>query len=73
MTSILIIDNDATRRTATANDLREQGVEVSEQGDLILDMLGDLDAIIAVDEMILDAVNTVAGLAPTFCCLQTLQ
>lgn len=65
MTSILIIDNDATRRTATANDLREQGVEVSEQGDLILDMLGNADAIIAIDEMVIDAVNTVAGLAPT--------
>ena len=31
MTSILIIDNDANRRIAMASELREQGVEVSEQ------------------------------------------
>ena len=52
MTRILIIDNDANRRTAMASELREQGLEVSEQSDLILDTLSAADAIVAVDEMI---------------------
>jgi DNA-binding NtrC family response regulator len=65
MTSILIIDNDATRRGAMANDLREQGVDVSEQEHLVLDSIDVVDAIVAMDDMILDALKTVAGLAPT--------
>ena len=65
MTRILIIDNDANRRTAMASELREQGLEVSEQSDLILDTLSAADAIVAVDEMIIEALNSVTDLAPT--------
>ena len=48
-----------------ASELREQGVEVGEQADLILDTLSAVDAVVAVDEMILEALNSVADLAPT--------
>ena len=65
MKSILVIDDDAIRRTAMATDLREQGVDVNEQADLVLDTLGAVDAIVAVDEKVLDALNAVASLAPT--------
>mgnify|MGYP003302581603 CR=1 FL=1 len=59
MKSILVIDDDAIRRTAMATDLREQGVDVNEQADLVLDTLGAVDAIVAVDEKVLDALNAV--------------
>ena len=65
MKSILVIDDDAIRRTAMATDLREQGVDVNEQADLVLDTLGAVDAIVAFDEKVLDALNAVASLAPT--------
>ena len=65
MKSILVIDDDAIRRTAMATDLREQGVDVNEQADLVLDTLGAVDAIVAVDEKVLDALYAVDSLAPT--------
>jgi DNA-binding NtrC family response regulator len=65
MKSILVIDDDAIRRSAMVTDLREQGVDVNEQADLVLDTLGAVDAIVAVDEKVLDALNAVASLAPT--------
>ena len=65
MKSILVIDDDAIRRTAMATDLREQGVDVNEQADLVLDTLGAVDAIVAVDEKVLDTLNAVASFAPT--------
>ena len=65
MKSILIVDEDTNRRTAMASNLREQGVDVSEQAALVLESIGNVDAIVAVDGLILDALNTVASLAPT--------
>lgn len=64
MTRILIIDDDTPRRTALADDLREQGIAVNEQKTLDLSATSDQAALVAVHELVADELNTLVTIAP---------
>ncbi|MBV27532.1 MAG: response regulator [Gammaproteobacteria bacterium] len=64
MTRILIIDDDTPRRTALANDLREQGIEVNEQKTLDLSATSKRAALVAVHELVADELHTLVTIAP---------
>lgn len=64
MTRILIIDDDTPRRTALADDLREQGIEVNEQKTLDLSATSDQAALVAVHELVADELHTLVTIAP---------
>ena len=52
MTHILFIDDDLTRRTQIAEQLREQGIDVTEQDSIATGTALDCDAVVAMDEAI---------------------
>ena len=52
MTHILFIDDDLTRRTKIAEQLREQGIDVTEQDSIATGTALDCDAVVAMDEAI---------------------
>lgn len=64
MTRILIIDDDTPRRTALADDLREQGIEVNEQKTLDISATSDQAALVAVHELVADELPSLVNIAP---------
>ena len=64
MTRFLLIDKDAARRVLMASELREQGFEVEEHGNLKIDSISGAAAIAALDELVADRVRSVSDIAP---------
>lgn len=64
MTGILIIDSDTARRNRMANELREQGIVVTEHDSLILDAVDNKDSVVAMDDLITDSMRTLSERAP---------
>jgi len=52
MTHILFIDEDATRRRQIAEQLREQGIDVTEQDSIAAEATQGCDAVVAIDKAI---------------------
>jgi len=64
MTHILFIDEDSSRRTQIAEQLREQGIDVTEQDALAADPAADCDAVVAMDVAISTDAPSLSALSP---------